>query len=224
MGHTPMPPGRTHWAGARRPVQPSRPGRAGARDRAGRVGDRDRPGAPGGRGAPAAAAGAGHRGADPGRPAGRRPDEVRRAGRHACCSPPTAWSRPPGSRSPTTGPPGSPAAGLGSVLDLCCGIGSDALAFARAGLRVEAVERDPATAAVAAANTAGQPVRISIGAAEQAGLALGRVGVPGPGPARRPGPDLRPGGLLARLRVRRCRCSPAPGTRRPSSGRASGTP
>ncbi|HEV2888432.1 MAG TPA: hypothetical protein VGX49_16080 [Jatrophihabitans sp.] len=60
-------------------------------------------------------------------------------------------------------------AGLGSVLDLCCGIGSDALAFVRAGLRVEAVERDPVTAAVAAANTAGQPVRISTGSAEQAG-------------------------------------------------------
>jgi len=58
-------------------------------------------------------------------------------------------------------------AGLGSVLDLCCGIGSDALAFARAGLRVEAVERDPDTAAVAAANTTGQPVRISTGTAEQ---------------------------------------------------------
>lgn len=60
-------------------------------------------------------------------------------------------------------------AGLGSVLDLCCGIGSDALAFARAGLRVEGVERDPATAALAAANTDGQPVRISLGSAEQAG-------------------------------------------------------
>ncbi len=59
-------------------------------------------------------------------------------------------------------------AGLGSVLDLCCGIGSDALAFARAGLRVQGVERDPDTAALAAANTAGRPVRISVGAAEQA--------------------------------------------------------
>lgn len=58
-------------------------------------------------------------------------------------------------------------AGVGSVLDLCCGIGSDALAFARAGLRVEAVERDPDTAAVAIANTAGEPVRIGIGSAEQ---------------------------------------------------------
>ncbi len=59
-------------------------------------------------------------------------------------------------------------AGLGSVLDLGCGIGSDALAFARAGLRVDGVERDPPTAAVAGANTAGLPVRISVGTAEQA--------------------------------------------------------
>ncbi len=60
------------------------------------------------------------------------------------------------------------AASLGSVLDLCCGIGSDALAFVRAGLRVTGVELDPATAALAAANTAGQPVQISTGSAEQA--------------------------------------------------------
>lgn len=59
-------------------------------------------------------------------------------------------------------------AGLDSVLDLCCGIGSDALAFVRAGLRVEGVEQDPGTAALAAANTTGQPVRIRVGSAEQA--------------------------------------------------------
>ncbi|HEX8305630.1 MAG TPA: hypothetical protein VF612_12190 [Jatrophihabitans sp.] len=60
-------------------------------------------------------------------------------------------------------------AGLGSVLDLCCGLGSDALAFARAGLRVSGIERDPVTAALAVANTAGQPVRISTGSAERSG-------------------------------------------------------
>ena len=36
------------------------------------------------------------------------------------------------------------------------GIGADALAFLRAGLEVVAVERDPDTAAVAAANLAGR--------------------------------------------------------------------
>ncbi|MER7758834.1 methyltransferase domain-containing protein [Streptomyces sp. NPDC097619] len=45
-------------------------------------------------------------------------------------------------------------AGLGvrSLADLCCGIGGDALALARAGIRVLAVDRDPLTAAVARAN------------------------------------------------------------------------
>jgi len=44
------------------------------------------------------------------------------------------------------------AADVHVVADLCCGIGGDAVALARAGLRVVAVERDPATAAVARAN------------------------------------------------------------------------
>ncbi|MDC0765794.1 class I SAM-dependent methyltransferase [Streptomyces sp. HD] len=42
--------------------------------------------------------------------------------------------------------------GIGSVADLCCGIGGDAIALARAGIRVLAVDRDPVTAAVARAN------------------------------------------------------------------------
>ncbi|MGW2208415.1 class I SAM-dependent methyltransferase [Streptomyces sp. NPDC001781] len=44
------------------------------------------------------------------------------------------------------------ALGVSSVADLCCGIGGDALALARAGIRVLAVDRDPLTAAVARAN------------------------------------------------------------------------
>ncbi|MCF1600483.1 THUMP-like domain-containing protein [Streptomyces muensis] len=44
--------------------------------------------------------------------------------------------------------------GIGSVADLCCGIGGDAIALARAGIRVLAVDRDPVTAAVARANAA----------------------------------------------------------------------
>ncbi|CAM5444090.1 hypothetical protein SBADM41S_02106 [Streptomyces badius] len=45
-------------------------------------------------------------------------------------------------------------AGLGvrSVADLCCGIGGDAIALARAGISVLAVDRDPLTAEVARAN------------------------------------------------------------------------
>ncbi|MDW4904896.1 methyltransferase domain-containing protein [Streptomyces sp. ADMS] len=42
--------------------------------------------------------------------------------------------------------------GVTSVADLCCGIGGDALALARAGIRVLAVDRDPLTVAVARAN------------------------------------------------------------------------
>ncbi|CAL9294925.1 THUMP-like domain-containing protein [Streptomyces sp. SudanB66_2053] len=44
------------------------------------------------------------------------------------------------------------AAGVGSVADLCCGIGGDAIALARAGIRVLAVDRDPGAAAAARAN------------------------------------------------------------------------
>ncbi|MFH9547130.1 methyltransferase domain-containing protein [Streptomyces sp. NPDC051445] len=44
------------------------------------------------------------------------------------------------------------ALGVTSVADLCCGIGGDAIALARAGIRVLAVDRDPATAEAARAN------------------------------------------------------------------------
>ncbi|MFF3491055.1 methyltransferase domain-containing protein [Streptomyces sp. NPDC002795] len=42
--------------------------------------------------------------------------------------------------------------GVRSVADLCCGIGGDAIALARGGIRVLAVDRDPLTCAVARAN------------------------------------------------------------------------
>lgn len=44
------------------------------------------------------------------------------------------------------------ALGVRSVADLCCGIGGDAIALARAGIRVLAVDRDPLTCEVARAN------------------------------------------------------------------------
>jgi SAM-dependent methyltransferase len=44
------------------------------------------------------------------------------------------------------------AAGVTEVVDLGCGLGADALAFAAAGLNVRAVEADPATAVLASAN------------------------------------------------------------------------
>ncbi|GAA0605507.1 class I SAM-dependent methyltransferase [Streptomyces crystallinus] len=46
------------------------------------------------------------------------------------------------------------AQGVRGVADLCCGIGGDALALARAGIRVLAVDRDELTAEVARANAA----------------------------------------------------------------------
>lgn len=46
------------------------------------------------------------------------------------------------------------AAGVNSITDLGCGIGSDALAFAAAGFEVTAVERDIETAAIASFNLA----------------------------------------------------------------------
>lgn len=48
-------------------------------------------------------------------------------------------------------------AGIAVVADLGCGIGGDALAFAAAGLRVRAVERDPVTAVLAQVNLAPFP-------------------------------------------------------------------
>lgn len=49
------------------------------------------------------------------------------------------------------------AAGVRRVLDLGCGLGTDALAMAQAGLDVLAVERDETTAILATANLGGRP-------------------------------------------------------------------
>lgn len=64
-------------------------------------------------------------------------------------------------------------AGATRVVDLGCGIGSDALACCRAGLDVVAVEIDPQTASVAAANLAGRAEVICADAAEVAAGLLG---------------------------------------------------
>ena len=73
------------------------------------------------------------------------------------------------------------AAGARRVVDLGCGIGSDALAFLDAGLEVVAVERDPVTAAVAAANLAGHAegrrARVLCADAEEVADALLEPGV-----------------------------------------------
>jgi hypothetical protein len=59
-------------------------------------------------------------------------------------------------------------AGAHRVIDLGCGIGSDSMAFARAGLEVVAVDVDPMTAAVAQANLAGRAEVICADATEVA--------------------------------------------------------
>ena len=72
-------------------------------------------------------------------------------------------------------------AGMTGLLDLGCGIGSDAIAASRAGLAVQALDVDPTTAAVAAANL--RPFRAS-------GATVGRaedVALPGGTAARRTG-------------------------------------
>lgn len=63
------------------------------------------------------------------------------------------------------------AAGVRTLADLGCGIGADTVAAARAGIRVRAVEADPVTAAVAAANLAAlgldATARVTCGRAEE---------------------------------------------------------
>jgi SAM-dependent methyltransferase len=58
-------------------------------------------------------------------------------------------------------------AGIGSVADLGCGIGGDAMAMAGLGLDVLAVDRDPTTVAVATVNLMPFPsARVELGSAE----------------------------------------------------------
>jgi len=66
-------------------------------------------------------------------------------------------------------------AGVLRVLDLCCGIGGDLVAFARAGLRVHGVDRDPLTLEVARANAAalGVAEMVTLGGGDVAEVPLG---------------------------------------------------
>lgn len=77
------------------------------------------------------------------------------------------------------------AAGATDVVDLGCGVGADALAFAAAGLAVVAVESDPATAVLASANL-GDAGRVVCGdAVELAGGLLADGAAVFADPARR---------------------------------------
>jgi len=77
--------------------------------------------------------------------------------------------------------------GVRHAADLCCGIGADTLAMARAGLRVTAVDADPLTAAVAAANMSalGLADRVDVRCADATTVDLGDVDAVFCDPARR---------------------------------------
>jgi SAM-dependent methyltransferase len=80
-------------------------------------------------------------------------------------------------------------AGVRRVADLGCGLGSDTIAFARAGLEVLAVEADPATAACAVANAAAAGVadRVNVHCGDATDADLSTVDAAFCDPARRDG-------------------------------------
>jgi SAM-dependent methyltransferase len=79
------------------------------------------------------------------------------------------------------------AAGVRTLADLGCGLGSDALAAARHGITVYAVDADPVTAAMAAANAeaAGLADRITVTCADATTVAVERYDAVFADPARR---------------------------------------
>jgi SAM-dependent methyltransferase len=78
---------------------------------------------------------------------------------------------------------------FGEVADLCCGIGGDALALARTGLTVQAVENDPIRAAMARANSAvlGLQERIHLHVGDAITIPLPGVNAAFADPSRRSG-------------------------------------
>jgi SAM-dependent methyltransferase len=78
-------------------------------------------------------------------------------------------------------------AGVTHIADLGCGIGADTIAFARAGIRVTAVDADATTASVAAANVAalGFEDLVSVRTAAAESIDLEHVGAAFCDPARR---------------------------------------
>jgi hypothetical protein len=80
-------------------------------------------------------------------------------------------------------------AGTPDVVDLCCGIGGDLVAFGRAGIAVEGLDADPLTAAVAAANAAelGLADRVTVRCADVTTADLRGVPAVFCDPARRAG-------------------------------------
>jgi SAM-dependent methyltransferase len=79
------------------------------------------------------------------------------------------------------------AAGVETLADLGCGLGSDALAAARQGIRVHAVDADPLTAALAAANAeaAGLAHLVTVECADATSVPVERFDAVFADPARR---------------------------------------
>jgi hypothetical protein len=77
--------------------------------------------------------------------------------------------------------------GPGTVADLCCGVGGDAVALLREGLSVTAVDRDPLTCAVVGANAAalGLADRLEVVCADVLDVRTGDAGGVFVDPARR---------------------------------------
>ncbi len=79
------------------------------------------------------------------------------------------------------------AADPGSVIDLGCGIGSDLMAFSRAGLTAAGVELDPVRAAIAEANLAALRLEGAVAVANATTVDVSGFGVAFADPARRSG-------------------------------------
>src|SRR4051794_14839670 len=77
------------------------------------------------------------------------------------------------------------ASGVRRIADLGCGIGADTIAFARAGIRVLAVDADPETAAIVAANVAALGLPVDVHCGDATAVDLSEVDAVFCDPARR---------------------------------------
>ena len=76
-------------------------------------------------------------------------------------------------------------AGVRRLTDLCCGLGADTIACARAGISVHAVEADPVTAAITEYNLEQLGLDATVTCTDAQSVALDRIGAAFCDPARR---------------------------------------